>query len=179
MKGLSLACFLSPCIFLAMTLIFMLRPNLSRVGVSVMIFASAVCALLAVYFVTPDNLGFLPDVFLEKTTWLDVLVALFVFAASFFGGWLQLYNLTNRGYSLRMLIDLLKFPHGVDPAEVVVTYANGHGLAWMYRMRLTGLVHASLVIKTEDQVLLTSLGQKIARLFGVLRAVYIPGNAKQ
>src|SRR5436190_23028993 len=163
MKGLSLACVCSLGIFAAMTIAFLWRPNLPRVGVSLKIFAAALCAFLVVYFITPDNLGFWPDALLEKTIWLDLLVGFFVLAASFFGGWLQLYNLTSRGYSLRILIDLLDFPNGLDPEQIVKAYAEGRGLAWMYGRRLAGLIDARLVTEQDGQVRLTGCGRKAAQ----------------
>src|SRR5438309_7376337 len=123
-----------------MTVVFRRWPALPRVVLALRVYFASLVLLVCLYGVTPRDLGFLPDELLGRPNWLDFVVSLFALSASFFGGWLQLYNLANRGYSLRILIDVLRSPHrAATPAEVVTAYADGRGLVWMYGSRLSGL----------------------------------------
>ena len=70
--------------------------------------------------------------------------------AGFFGGNLQLYNLTERGMSLRMLIDVAQSgERGMTAQEIMRDYSAGQGIAWMYQKRLDVLL-AGRLIRIED-----------------------------
>jgi len=179
MKGILLACVVSVSIFVAMTACFASWPRLSHLRISMLAFAVSLVVLLSLYVLTPADLGILPDALIERAAWLDVLVALFVLSASFFGGWLQLYNLTSRGYSLRILVDALHAPwKSTTPQGVVDGYADGRGLTWMYDIRMNGLLQAGLLNDANGQLALTIRGRNAARLFSWLRKLYVVGETR-
>ena len=95
---------------------------------------------------------------------------LFLYSAGFFGGLLQLYNLSDRGLSLRMLIDILESPRGgMTTGDVAANYGAGCGIAWMYGKRLEGIAYAGLAEMHEKKMVLTARGRKLARLFAFLQ----------
>jgi hypothetical protein len=115
-------------------------------------------------------LGFLPAALLAEPWWLDAIGVEFFFAAAFFGGILQLYNLAERGFSLRILIDLLEARDASADADWVVrNYSGGRGLDWMYRKRISGMVGGGFVILDDDCLLLTPKGRRTATVFTRLR----------
>lgn len=180
MKGILLASLCSLSIFLAMTVAYRLRPSCARVNVALQIWLGSMVELIVLYVLTPGDLGFLPEVLVGKPVWLDCGFSLFVLSASFFGGWLQLYNLTNRGYSLRMLIDFLhRQGSPMSAADVAQSYADGRGLVWMYDIRIQGLTDTGLADVADNKVVSTARGIRIAKIFRGLRALYfIEGSQK-
>src|SRR5262249_52460846 len=98
--------------------------------------------------------------------WIDVAFAVFLYSVGFFGGILQLYNLADRGFSLRILIDILEAPSQVMSLDDVMQgYSAGRGIAWMYDKRLEDMQSAGLVKVDGDSLVLTPKGQHVARLF--------------
>ena len=173
MKGILLATATSIGIFAAMTFVFRAWTGCPRVLCSVFIYCAAALVLAILYVVFPVNLGFLPQTLIFGPSWLDFLVAEFSLAASFFGGWLQLYNLTSRGYSLRILIDMLHEENRSTTAkEMVTAYSEGRGLRWMYDIRYSGIVQAGMVTESGDKISLTRRGRRTARIFAMLRRLY-------
>lgn len=173
-KGFLLASVASIGIFVGMTVMFRWKADSPRVRMSMRIYGSALVILVIVFSLTPSDLGFLPGSFIGMPAWLDLLGSVFALSASFFGGWLQLYNLASRGYSLRILIDTLYSTDRTTTAsQVVDTYADGRGLAWMYDTRMDGLLRGKFVIERDGVVSLTERGWRIARFFRFLRRVYM------
>ena len=178
LKGILLASLASLLIFAGMTCVFRTRPALPRARGSVCIWAVLTTTCAVFYWLVPADIGFLPAPLLGAPAWLDFLFALFVLSASFFGGWLQLYNLASRGYSLRILIDILYDPKGCTTAlEVLRSYADGRGLNWMYDVRVKGLLQGAFISEDDDQIVLTGRGRRTARAFRILRAIYSLGDA--
>jgi hypothetical protein len=100
-------------------------------------FLSVLPVLLAVHLLTPPDLGFLPAKLVMPMAWIDIAFAEFLYSVGFFGEILQLYNLTDRGFSLRILIDILEAPCGTTRLDDVMQgYGAGRGIAWMYAKRL-------------------------------------------
>jgi hypothetical protein len=66
----------------------------------------SVLLLLAVYLLTSASLWLLPVPVQDDPAWFGPIICLGLWLAGFFGGILQLYNLTERGMALRMLIDV-------------------------------------------------------------------------
>jgi len=96
---------------------------------------------------------------------------LFVHAALFFGGWLQVYNLAERGFSLRILIDIDESPgRALSPEEEEAGYGGGLGMGWMLDKRIEGLLSTRLMVERDGSLLATHKGVRVARLFGGLRA---------
>ena len=93
-------------------------------------------------------------------------MAIFFFSAAFFGGVLQLYNLCDRGFSLRILIDMLEAPTdavGVD--YLMANYSRGRGMTWMYRKRIDDIVAARFVGRVNKSIMLAAKGEMFADLF--------------
>ncbi len=126
-----------------------------------MLFVYLFClaGLVALWFGTPDDLGLLGRPLLTEPAWLDFAATIFFFSAGFFGGALQLYNLCDRGFSLRILVDMLEAPtSAVDVDYLTANYSSGRGLVWMYRKRID-VGHAN------KSVMLTAKGEMFAELF--------------
>jgi hypothetical protein len=95
---------------------------------------------------------------------------LFLYTAGFFGGVLQLYNLADRGFSLRILIDILHAPSGAMRLDDVMSgYGGGRGIAWMYRKRIDGMIATGLVVADASRLLLTARGRRAAHLLSLLQ----------
>src|SRR5262249_44394277 len=92
-------------------------------------FLSVLPVLLAVHMLTPSDLGFLSAELVIPIAWIDVAFAVFLYSVGFFGGILQLYNLADRGFSLRILIDILEAPSQVMSLDDVMQgYSAGRGI---------------------------------------------------
>jgi hypothetical protein len=92
----------------------------------------------------PD-LGFLPSEMVMPIAWVDIAFAVFLYGVGFFGGLLQLYNLADRGFSLRIPIDILEAPsQGMRLDDVLQGYSWGRGIGWMYAKRLEDMQTAGL-----------------------------------
>ncbi len=173
MKGIILATICSACIFLAMTVAYRAWPGSDRVRTAFWIYVASLPIYGVAYALTPAGICGLLIAGLSDPVWLDALVGFFCLSASFFGGWLQLYNLTNRGYSLRMLVDLLAVPkQSSTPDEMVTAYADGRGLEWMYDIRLAGIFETQLATEQSGMISLTPKGARAARVAGLLRWLY-------
>ena len=133
-----------------------------------MLFVYLFCLTLLVvlWFATPDDLGLLDRSLLTEPAWLDFAAALFFFSAGFFGGALQLYNLCDRGLSLRILVDMLEAPaDAVDIDYLTANYSSGRGLVWMYRKRLDDIIAARFIDRVNKRIVLTGRGEMFADLF--------------
>ena len=135
-----------------------------------LIYFGCVILLVLAWFSTSVDLGFLVPSLLIEPGWLDFSLMLFFFTAAFFGGALQLYNLADRGFSLRILIDVEQTnSHAVDADWLVANYGGGKGLTWMYGKRIEGLLETKLVDRKAETIELTSKGERAAT---VLLAVH-------
>jgi hypothetical protein len=125
--------------------------------------------LLADLLSPPDLWGAAPA-FTFGWAAFDAAYCLFLFTAGFFGGVLQLYNLADRGFSLRMLIDIAENPRkSMSPGEMMASYSAGKGIEWMYEKRLGGMVDTGLIGREGSVVFLTQRGKRAATFFGALR----------
>lgn len=133
----------------------------------------AILPVLAVtHRLTPPDLSVLPYAFQIPIPIIDFGFCLFLYTAGFFGGILQLYNLAERGFSLRILIDILHASQGrMTLDEVMKYYSAGRGIAWMYSKRVEGMIAAGLVVENAGQLVLTDRGHRAARLFSWLQDV--------
>src|SRR5262245_18050261 len=77
--------------------------TVSAVRIFMRTFAVLLVLLVAAHSLLPDDLGFLPAWMVSPLWWVDLGFCVFLFAAGFFGGVMQLYNLADRGFSLRIL----------------------------------------------------------------------------
>jgi len=133
-------------------------------------FLSLLPGLLLAHLLTPPDLGFLAAEFVMPIAWIDAVFAVFLYSVGFFGGILQLYNLADRGFSLRILIDILEAPsQTMRLDDVMQVYSAGRGIAWMYAKRLEDMQSAGLAKIEEDFLVLTPKGQRVAELFASLQ----------
>jgi hypothetical protein len=141
-----------------------------RAGSMLVAFLCVLPVLLAIELLTPPDLGFLRPELVMPIGWIDVAFALFLYAAGFFGGILQLYNLADRGFSLRILIDALEAPgQATNLDRIMPGYSAGRGIGWMYDKRLQGIESAGLARIDGNFLVLTAKGRRVAQLFGRLQ----------
>lgn len=100
---------------------------------------------------------------------LDVLpFALFLYVASFFGGVLQVYNLAERGFSLRILIDVRETGRmGVD--DLMTRYGGGRGMDWMFQKRVDDLVERGMIRLEGDLAHPTLKGRWVGSIYRALK----------
>jgi hypothetical protein len=170
MKAICLAAAMAVVLLLAVTFVFRQWPAVQRARQMLLVYVASLVVLVAVWSVTPGDLGILPDLLLTEPSWLDLAAMVFFFSAAFFGGALQLYNLADRGFSLRILIDIMETPGaaaGVD--RIVMQYGGGSGLAWMYRKRIEGLLGGQFIHLADGYCRLTARGNRLAGFFLFVR----------
>ena len=177
MKSLLLAGAASAISVLAITAIFQLLRVERRAVTMVTLFVITLPVFALAHVLTPRNLGFLPVWLTEPSRAADLVFALLLYTAMFLGGVLQLYNLADRGFSLRILIDLDELGP-MSASAVAKAYGAGQGITWMlptttartaatrmYRKRLDGLLQRGLVYVDEGMVRLSDAGGRTARVF--------------
>ena len=145
-------------------------PNRARM--LVILYLAVLGLLILAHEITPFDLGFLGKDAVVSNSNLDLLFAIALYTAGFFGGILQLYNLADRGLSLRMLIDILEDSSGEISVERMMTaYGGGQGILWMYDKRIRDMISSGLVQETRGNIILTKRGLTLARIYSVLRAL--------
>jgi hypothetical protein len=170
MKAILIAALAGVLLFVSVS--WGLRSGITRQRARSMLvaFLSVLPVLLAVHLLTPPDLGFLGAELMMPIAWVDVAFAMFLYSVGFFGGILQLYNLADRGFSLRILIDILESPLQVMSLDDVMQgYSAGRGIAWMYAKRLEDMQGAGLAKIEDESLVLTPKGQRAAKLFAWLQ----------
>jgi hypothetical protein len=165
MKAILLATLATLAVAGVVTVAFRRAARLRSAGVMLAIFLGFVPLLVLAWLATPDRLGFLPRGLVAEPPWVDLVACLFFFGAAFFGGLLQLYNLAERGLSVRILAELQAAGRSLTVEEVAQRYSDGRGLGWMYDKRLDGLARARLVTVDGERVVLTERGRRWAIRF--------------
>jgi hypothetical protein len=133
-------------------------------------FLSVLPVLLVAHLLTPPDLGFLPAELVMPIACVDIAFAVFLYSVGFFGGILQLYNLADRGFSLRILIDILEAPSQVMTLDGIMQgYSADRGIAWMYAKRLEDMQSAGLAKVEGGSLVLTRKGRRVAGLFAWLQ----------
>jgi hypothetical protein len=95
----------------------------------------------------------------------DVLAGLAVLAGAMLF-YLEAWSLLTRGYTLGILLTLLKEGRPLEAHEIALRYRSGDGLSWVMRHRLGGLAGARMVRREQDQITLDPVrGVFIARLY--------------
>jgi hypothetical protein len=177
MKAILIAALFGILLFGAASSCFRQAQTTRRARLLVMLFLWALPLLVLVHLTTPDDLGFLSSSWVAPYWWVDLGFCFFLFASGFLGGLLQLYNLADRGLSLRMLIDILQSRDGALSAEEIVTsYSAGHGIVWMYQKRLGDMTAAGLIVARSDAICLSVKGRRMADLFAALREFVRAGS---
>jgi hypothetical protein len=137
-----------------------------RARLMLIAFMSLLPVLLAIHFLTPPDLGFLSAELVMPIAWVDIVFSVFLYSVGFFGGILQLYNLADRGLSLRILIDILEAPsRALRLDDVMQGYSAGRGIAWMYAKRVDDMQSAGLARVEGECLVLTLKGRRVAKLF--------------
>jgi hypothetical protein len=125
---------------------------------------------IILYFIIPRDFPWMSGEWRETNDLLQISFFLFLYSSAFFGGVLQLYNLTDRGLSLRIVIDVDLSTHGATTVEEVMTsYAAGMGITWMYQKRLDDMIRLKLIEVSGERVESTTAGRRIAARFEWLR----------
>ena len=168
MKSLLLAGAASATSVLAITVIFQFLRVERRAVTMVTLFVITLPAFVLAHVLTPRDLGFLPGWLTEPSRAADLVFGLLLYTAGLLGGVLQLYNLADRGFSLRILIDLDELGP-MSASAVAKAYSAGQGITWMYRKRLDGLFRQGLVHFDEGVVRLSDAGGRTARVFDGLQ----------
>jgi len=170
MKSLLVVLIMSLVYLVVITVLFRTLEIHRRAALMVQVFLSTLPFFIVIHTLTPPDLGFLPSTLTELTWWIDLSFGLLVYFAAFFGGILQLYNLAERGFSLRILIDIDEAADkALTLAEILQGYSRGRGIEWMYQKRIEGLVEHALVQVKQGAVQLRDKGSRTAALFSWLR----------
>ena len=171
MKAVILATAMTIVLLVIVTLVLRFHPTPRRARQMMLSYFACLIGTALVWFATSADLGFLAQSLLIEPPWLDLSLMLFFFSAAFFGGVLQLYNLADRGLSLRILIDFAEVdPRIIDTDWLIANYGGGKGLAWMYEKRIAGMLETNLVERRASTIALTSKGARTAAvLFAVRR----------
>jgi hypothetical protein len=170
MKSILIAVLIGLLLFGCMSLGLRMTTTTRRARMMLAMFFLCLPVLLAVHILSPADLGFLPPKLVAPVAWVDLGFCLFLYVAGFFGGLLQLYNLADRGFSLRILIDLLGVPgNAMTIDDVMVGYSEGRGIPWMYEKRIQDLERTGMTNLIGDQLALTTKGQRVATVFAHLQ----------
>jgi hypothetical protein len=170
MKAILLALVAGLSVLAISTAIFRLSPARTSAKTLFVVFVAVLPILAALVLLTPVDLGVLPNGLSNPLTIVDLGFALFLYISGFFGGLLQLYNLADRGFSLRILIDALELQSGSTSLDQVMPgYSAGKGISWMYEKRIEGMTSTGLARIEAGRIVLTDKGWRAARLFAWLR----------
>ena len=177
MKAILIAALFGLLLFGACSVALRYAGTTRRARLLTVLFLGALALLVLVHLATPENLGFLPSAWVAPYALVDLGFCAFLFTVGFLGGLLQLYNLADRGLSLRMLIDILESRvSALSAEEIVGAYGGGQGIVWMYQKRLDDMLVADLIGMHGDAVCLSAKGRSAARLFDVLRKFMRTGS---
>lgn len=155
---------------LLITLLFRFRRVEHRARAMMRLFLLSLPPFAALVVMSPADLGCLPASLVEPIWWVEPAFAGLLYTAAFLGGVLQLYNLADRGFSLRIVIDVDQSNEQPLSAETIYhAYSEGKGIPWMYEKRIAGMLENGLVEVSDGIIRNTAKGAKAARLFGWLR----------
>src|SRR5690242_3661120 len=88
-------------------------------------FVASVPIYILLYLLAPPELLRLTER-LDTPRWLDAAFGLLLYCAGVLGGVVQLYNLAERGFSLRILIDIMESPRqALSEPEIMTGYSQG------------------------------------------------------
>lgn len=172
MKGFLLAVIATGLYFVAMTIALRYPGLRGRAAILLRLYLVSLPLYVAVWLMTPADLGVLPGNLVESFWPADLAFGLLSYGAAFAGGLLQLYNLADRGFSLRILNDLDEAgPAGLTEAEIAQQYSAGRGVRWMYEKRIEGMLSQDLV-EGQETLVLTERGRRTASIMTRLQALY-------
>ena len=173
MKGVILAAALTGLYVVILSVILRSLNVKRRAAAMIRLFTVGAVVLVLVFAATPGNLGLLPPSLVTTQAGIDLGVGVLVYCACILGGVLQVYNLAERGFSLRLLIDIGESAEQqLTVGELARGYAGGQGIGWMYSKRIGDACTQGLVRLDGDTVHLLTRGKRLARAGRWLRAVY-------
>src|SRR5690242_417782 len=108
MKGLLLATGMAAAYMGAITVLFLCCRVRHRAAAMTRVYLATLPVFVALHRLTPADLGFLPAQLTEPRAVIDLAFGILLWTAAFFGGILQLYNLADRGFSLRIIMDVTR-----------------------------------------------------------------------
>jgi len=169
-KGLLLALAATALATGLITLRLRTAPPGPRVPLLLQCFAFTLLAYLVAYAVTPGDLGLLPGSLVETARLPEALFGLAVHFGLCFGGVLQLYNICERGFSLRVLIEIAEAPGGsLTAKEIATRYSAGQGVDWMLEKRIRDMVARGLIRLEGGAYVATASATRSAKVLGGLR----------
>jgi hypothetical protein len=173
-KPIIVAVFSEIVLFVVITFVFNIRNGKWRVKSMIKMFFADLLLLVLLYVVTPSNFFIFPEwTVIQNHRWIGLVFCIFLYFAGFFGGVLQLYNLSDRGFSLRILIDIYEHPSGRMSLDDIMTgYSRGQGISWMYSKRIEGMVWLGLAKVENNFIVHTDRGEMTARLLCRLRSLF-------
>ena len=172
MKAILLSAAAGLLLFALITVCLRALKSRNRVQLLGILFLAVLPLLICIHLTTPPDLGFLSKDAMLPTSGLDLAFATFLYFTGFCGGILQLYNLAERGLSLRMLIDILEEPSGaITLDKMMKCYSRGQGIIWMYDKRLIDMISNGLVKFSDGNVILTGRGARLAHIYSALRTI--------
>lgn len=170
MKAICLATVMTVVLTCLITLLLRAFPSEHRARRILVAYFFCLAALIIAWSQTPADIWIFEPSLLTEPPLLDLTLALFFFSAAFFGGVLQLYNLADRGFSLRVLIDLAERAEGGGTAEALAAgYSAGRGIRWMYDKRMRGLADGGFITRNDGMVSLTPKGRFVGTTFDEIR----------
>jgi hypothetical protein len=154
----------------AVTVLFRVCRPQRRAVAMLKLFVASLPAFVAAYMLLPADLWLLPPFLVEPLWPVDLAFGLFVYLAGFFGGSLQLYNLAERGFSLRILMDIVEAPTGVMTHEDVRRgYSRGRGIRWMFEKRIADMQSGNMVQIRNGRIMAQARGGRLATVAARVR----------
>jgi len=170
MKPFLLAAAMTLLYSAAITIVFRWFTVQDKAGIMFRAFAATIFLLEVCIVLTPPDLFVLPSSLASDPVWIDGLAGALFYAAAIFGGVIQLYNLAERGFSLRLLIDIRESPAGaLSTDELYSNYGGGRGIPWMYQKRLDDVARLDLAGVDSGALILKERGHRVGRVFAILR----------
>ena len=143
------------------------RPR-ARFRTMVALHAILTVSLLAAYVSTPADLGVLPPTRATGGAVIGSVNAVLVHWLLFMG-YSMFYFLVDRGFSLRILIEIRQAPDGaLSQAEVATVYPPES----VVRRRLDEMVEIGRLTRDGDRYRLSARGRLDARIFGFVKKLF-------
>ena len=123
-------------------------------------------SILVAFGLWIGSLMFLP----RPVTAMDVVVGAMILVTGTLA-YLEAWALLSRGYTLGLLLTLLRAEKPLTDTELSSRYRGGNGLAWIMGHRMGGLVGAGLVRREGDRLTLAPRGVLVASMYKLCIAV--------
>lgn len=87
-------------------------------------------------------------------------------------GYLEIWGLLSRGYTLGLLLTFYKAGTPLSANELARLYRGGEGLHWLMKHRFVGLVSAKMIKREGNLIILTTRGCVVAYLYKLLVSIF-------